>query len=387
MTAKLLFDDMDEAAAQAGGNVLPDPTTDFKVRADQIARRRALANQMVAQAARDNGGSGMAGGVYMVGNQWGNVARDLGGAVLSGMADKQEAENVLQQRMAQNDFSTRYQSAPDDATRQSLLTEARDKGLKYDLEQAFRKEEADRIERGEQLAATREATAAEKEANRAFLASQGELNRQNRLDVRQAPTIHISQGGGRGGVKAPSGYRYNEDGTALEPIPGGPAGAKALTEAQGNAYLFGTRADQAHKILGEVGTDYSPMKVSIAGAMDKVPGVNAGANALLSDNEQKVAQAQRDFVNAVLRKESGAAISQSEFDNARKQYFPQPGDSTKVIEQKTANRETAIKGLAKIVGPQGKDIGKPTTPKVVRTGILNGRKVEQLSDGTTRYAD
>jgi len=35
-------------------------------------------------------------------------------------------------------------------------------------------------------------------------------------------------------------------------------------------------------------------------------------------------QAKKNFVNAVLRLESGAVISPSEFTNADKQYFPQP---------------------------------------------------------------
>ena len=40
-------------------------------------------------------------------------------------------------------------------------------------------------------------------------------------------------------------------------------------------------------------------------------------------DRQKYEQAQRDWVNANLRKESGAVISDSEFANASKQYFPQ----------------------------------------------------------------
>src|SRR5690606_20051733 len=44
-------------------------------------------------------------------------------------------------------------------------------------------------------------------------------------------------------------------------------------------------------------------------------------------------QAERNFINAVLRRESGAAIADSEFENARMQYFPQPGDGPEVIEQ------------------------------------------------------
>jgi hypothetical protein len=47
----------------------------------------------------------------------------------------------------------------------------------------------------------------------------------------------------------------------------------------------------------------------------------------------------------VLRQESGAAISAGEFDNARKQYFPQPFDSEAVKLQKARNRQTAIQGF------------------------------------------
>jgi hypothetical protein len=70
-----------------------------------------------------------------------------------------------------------------------------------------------------------------------------------------------------------------------------------------------------------------------------------GANAMLSDNSQRAEQAQRDFVNAILRRESGAAVSETEFDNARKQYFPQPGDSRVLKEQKAANRKLAMDGV------------------------------------------
>ena len=61
--------------------------------------------------------------------------------------------------------------------------------------------------------------------------------------------------------------------------------------------------------------------------------------------QQRVEQAQRDFINAILRRESGAAIAESEFSNARKQYFPQAGDSKAVIEQKARNRQLAIDGI------------------------------------------
>ena len=72
----------------------------------------------------------------------------------------------------------------------------------------------------------------------------------------------------------------------------------------------------------------------------------AAANATFANpQEQQIEQAQRDFINAALRRESGAVISDAEFANARQQYFPQPGDSKQVIDQKRRNREMAIQGI------------------------------------------
>lgn len=61
--------------------------------------------------------------------------------------------------------------------------------------------------------------------------------------------------------------------------------------------------------------------------------------------ERQARQAQREFVNAILRRESGAAISPTEFASAQQQYFPQPGDGPAVIEQKRAARARAVQGL------------------------------------------
>ena len=81
--------------------------------------------------------------------------------------------------------------------------------------------------------------------------------------------------------------------------------------------------------------------------------VGKAGNYLLSSEQQRVDQAQRDFVNAVLRQESGAVISDAEFANAQRQYFPSPGDDAKTIAQKRANRKLAIQGFAKMSGPKG----------------------------------
>ena len=74
-------------------------------------------------------------------------------------------------------------------------------------------------------------------------------------------------------------------------------------------------------------------------------------NWLVSNDFQKFDQARRDFINAQLRRESGAVISTEEFDNARQQYFPQPGDGEDVLKQKAANRKTVIDAMKRDAGP------------------------------------
>jgi hypothetical protein len=153
--------------------------------------------------------------------------------------------------------------------------------------------------------------------------------------------------------RIPTGYRQTADGT-LEFIPGGPADPAAAkraapTEFQGKSAIFGSRAQEADRILSGLGTDFSSAGINAKNAVGGTPliggALEAGANVMLSDNSQKAEQAQRDFVNAVLRLESGAAIGKDEFNNAKKQYFPQPGDSAEVIAQKAANRKLQIQGL------------------------------------------
>ncbi len=129
----------------------------------------------------------------------------------------------------------------------------------------------------------------------------------------------------------------------------GPENKTFKSEGASNAYAFGNRMKQAEGVLrklegkkGEVNTD--EYLTQILGF--RVPAPNVFKN----QKEQSYDQAQRDFVNAVLRKESGAAISESEFDNARKQYFPQPGDTSQTILQKRDNRETAIGNMFEVSG-------------------------------------
>ena len=211
------------------------------------------------------------------------------------------------------------------------------------------------------------------EANRHNKATEGlTASRDQRADQRARESI--AQG------RVPAGYRQNLDGT-MSFIPGGPADPSVIkkgapTEFQGKSALFGARAQESDRILQELDGQYSPMGINAKQGAGKTPLIGglmeAGANAALSPSSQRAEQAQRDFVNAVLRQESGASISQGEFDNARKQYFPQPGDSPDVIKQKAQNRGIAIRGLLGNAG--NAQVPAPTEPVPVRGGASAPKK-------------
>lgn len=111
---------------------------------------------------------------------------------------------------------------------------------------------------------------------------------------------------------------------------------KPLTDAQSTALGYARRLYDANQVINEIGGQFTGISSYFGGILP---------NILKSDDRQRFEQAQRNFINAVLRKESGAAISPSEFDSAAKQYFPQPGDSQDVLDQKTANRQRVIENF------------------------------------------
>lgn len=111
---------------------------------------------------------------------------------------------------------------------------------------------------------------------------------------------------------------------------------KPRTDVQNTALTFAQRMSDADSIIRDVGEQFTGFKSYLGQYLP---------NFLKGEDRQKFEQAERNFVNAVLRKESGAAISPSEFDSAAQQYFPQPGDSDAVIRQKEANRTTVINGF------------------------------------------
>jgi hypothetical protein len=164
---------------------------------------------------------------------------------------------------------------------------------------------------------------------------------------------------------------------ATAPVVGTPLRGKgtALTESQGNATAYGMRMKEANAILEPLEnagkTNTGLIKGAVSGTVGLVPFIGdkledvSGSifNALprvlggLSPEQQQVAQARINFITAILRKESGAAIGASEFATAEKNYFPKPGDDVATIAQKQAARKTAIKAMEIQAGPGAKQMG------------------------------
>lgn len=113
-----------------------------------------------------------------------------------------------------------------------------------------------------------------------------------------------------------------------------------LNATQEMARTFANRTEEAENIfknLEEKGFDRASYGTSIGSSL--LP------NSMQSENMKLQEQAERNFINALLRRESGAAIGKDEYANAEQQYFPRAGDTPAVKEQKRRNRQIVIQGL------------------------------------------
>ena len=138
---------------------------------------------------------------------------------------------------------------------------------------------------------------------------------------------------------------------------GNPVGLKAkpFTESQGKDAGFALRMEESDKILSALDGKYSSNALAYKNKGDNFPvvGPNVGAwmNKRMTQEERSAFQAQKNFLNAVLRRESGAMISVSEFSDGVRQYFPQDGDTPTDLAQKAAARRQAYAGIKVSAGP------------------------------------
>lgn len=134
---------------------------------------------------------------------------------------------------------------------------------------------------------------------------------------------------------------------------------------------FANRMMNSNGIIGQLGNALTNRRDKMLDTKVLGVGVPFG-NDNQSVEYQQAVQARNDFINAQLRRESGAAISDPEYERADKQYFPQPGDKPETLAQKAKNRQLAVEGMVGNAGPtfkQSPTVGsQPQTPS---TGSVN----------------
>lgn len=150
-------------------------------------------------------------------------------------------------------------------------------------------------------------------------------------------------------VNPPSGMavRTNPDGT-MEMVQGPGAGAagKPFTEAQSKDVVFVTRAEGALNALEPVAGELTS-RSSVASEF-----LPMGAGGYMqSDNFQVARTAGNEFLQAILRKDTGAAITEQEQNLYGNTYLPQPGDSEARLAYKAQARRRAVDALKAGMSP------------------------------------
>jgi hypothetical protein len=322
-----------------------------------------------------------------------DVARSVGGMVQAGLLDAKDGQSLLS-TMPQDPQGFRgflQQIVSSRMTPEQLLTVFAPKPEKMDNGQqvSFRDTNPNSPTYGQataggvvQKVATPDAVLASDDRRKTR-----EQSERHHRDSQNAPRGQF--------IETTNGYVLADPKTgAVRPVTGadgqplkGKAADRQMTDAQAKANLFGSRMKESDRILSSLEGKYSPMAVNAKVGAEKVPLVGGAAgyaaNKMLSDAGQQAEQAQRDFINAVLRRESGAVITDPEFDNAKKQYLPQPGDSPAVLTQKRRNRNLAIQGMeAEVPGGfrSGPSLSSPTGSSGGATGDFGGGwKIERVN--------
>lgn len=160
------------------------------------------------------------------------------------------------------------------------------------------------------------------------------------------------------------------------------------TEGQSTAGNFARQYEQSLPIvLGAIDKGYVPsQRDSLLGTTtyDNTLSSNA-ARAAMTDEGKEFYDAAKVLINAVMRRESGAAISASEWQNAFERWLPRPGDSPELIAQKRGRLEAQLGNFIEQAGPAYTPREKEEQPAAPpQQGAPSTRKFVRDPDGTIR---
>lgn len=139
-------------------------------------------------------------------------------------------------------------------------------------------------------------------------------------------------------------FGTNPDGSTYFRQGAGVGSGKPLTENQSKDAVFATRAQGALPDIDKYGE-------ALAGAVDNAASATLG-NVGTSKEFQLAQNAGNEFLQAVLRKDTGAAITAQEMEEYGKTYLPSFGDKPETLERKKIARRRALEAMKAGMPPQ-----------------------------------
>lgn len=127
--------------------------------------------------------------------------------------------------------------------------------------------------------------------------------------------------------------------------PGVTAASKPLNEGQSKNVIYATRAEGALTALEANASALTSLPDSVA------QGVPIAGRYMQSPQYQQGRQAADEFLSAILRKDTGAAITSQEMSIYGNTYLPMPGDTPEVLVQKQQSRARAVEALRRGMTP------------------------------------
>lgn len=190
-----------------------------------------------------------------------------------------------------------------------------------------------------------------------------------------------------GGAKPPSGgvTVTSPDGTTM--TLGGSGGGK-ITEQQGKDIVYYTQGTDANTRLADLESELTDFAQANTGLIPLGIG-----NYLRTPEYRQASVAAERFLSAVLRKETGAAVTDTEWNRYGPMFLPIPGDDDGTIQQKRRAREVALLAIRSglgtaeaiieanriILGLPEKEL--PLTPHPETGGKeIDGYTIEQVPD-------
>jgi uncharacterized protein YukE len=108
---------------------------------------------------------------------------------------------------------------------------------------------------------------------------------------------------------------------------------------------------KAGEFASRAGSGDAELDALFAGGYMPNPGGSLLPEFLKPEKRKQYDGAIQSFVNSVLRRESGASISDPEALKAIRQYIPVEGDTPRIVAEKSARRKQAIGNMAVTAGP------------------------------------